>query len=170
MAGGVWRAARAKRNRRGLALVTNRRTSLVDTTGRSEEIQHSLDSAVEHMVATDPDNALLSLHQRVTKAELLTATHRSRSGAADLDQRLADIRRRQQTLREQLGEVTEARRTIAPGFDELRERQIQLDRAMTQVEQESDAAGRSLADRLKTLTENVIQSQTRLKALEDSAA
>ena len=163
----VWQSARAKRNSRALALFTNRRDSMVDTTVRSEETQRNLNSAVEHMVATDPDNALLSLHQRVTKAELLTAAHRSRSGAADLDQRLAEIRRRQQTLREQLGEVTEARRTIAPVFDELRERQIQLDRALTQVEQESDAAGRSVADRLKALTDNVVQSQTRLKALED---
>lgn len=163
-------SARAKRNGRELAALSDQRNSLVDTTGRSEEIQRNLDSAVEHMVATDPDNALLSLHQRVTKAELLTAAHRSRSSAADLDQRLADIRRRQQTLREQLGEVTEARRTIAPVFDELRERQIQLDRSLTQVEQESDAAGRSVADRVKALTDNVIQSQTRLKGLEDSAA
>ncbi len=166
----VWQSARAKRRGKELALVTNRRESLVDATVRVDETQRNLNAAVEHMVATDPDNALLSLHQRVTKAELLTATHRSRSGAADLDTRLADIRRRQQTLREQLGEVTEARRTIAPVFDELRERQIQLDRALTQVEQESDAAGRSMADRIKTLTENVIQSQTRLKALEDSAS
>jgi chromosome segregation ATPase len=165
----VWQSARAKRNSRALALVANRRENLVDATVRVDETQRNLNAAVEHMVATDPDNALLSLHQRVTKAELLTATHRSRSGAADLDQRLAEIRRRQQTLREQLGEVTEARRTVAPVFDELRERQIQLDRALTQMEQESDAAGRSVADRLKTLTDNVIQSQTRLKALEDSA-
>jgi len=163
-------SARAKRNGRELAALSGQRNTLVNTASRSEEIQSNLDSAVEHMVATDPDNALLSLHQRVTKAELLTAAHRSRSSAADLDQRLADIRRRQQALREQLGEVTEARRTIAPVFDELRERQIQLDRSLTQVEQESDAAGRSVADRLKALTDNVIQSQTRLKGLEDSAA
>ncbi len=163
-------SARAKRNGRELALLAGQRRTLVNSASRSEEIQSNLDAAVEHMVATDPDNALLSLHQRVTKAELLTAAHRSRSSAADLDQRLADIRRRQQALREQLGEVTEARRTIAPVFDELRERQIQLDRSLTQVEQESDAAGRSVADRLKALTDNVIQSQTRLKGLEDSAA
>jgi chromosome segregation ATPase len=166
----VVQSARAKRRGRELAVVTDRRESLVDATVRVDETQRNLNSAVEHMVATDPDTALLSLHQRVTKAELLTATHRSRSSAADLDQRLAEIRRRQQTLREQLGEVTEARRTIAPVFDELRERQILLDRALTQVEQESDAAGRSVADRLKNLTENVVQSQTRLKALEDSAS
>jgi len=165
----VWQSQRARRQGKELALVSNRRESLVDTASRAEETQRNLNSAVEHMVATDPDNALLSLHQRVTKAELLTAAHRSRSGAADLDQRLAEIRRRQQTLREQLGEVTEARRTIAPVFDELRERQIQLDRALTQVEQEGDAAGRSVADRLKALTDNVIKSQTRLKALEDSS-
>jgi chromosome segregation ATPase len=165
----VVQSARAKRRAKELAVINDHRENLVDATVRVDETQRNLNSAVEHMVATDPDNALLSLHQRVTKAELLTAAHRSRSGAADLDQRLADIRRRQQTLREQLGEVTEARRAIAPVFDELRERQIQLDRALTQVEQESDAAGRSVADRLKALTENVIQSQARLKGLEDSA-
>jgi chromosome segregation ATPase len=166
----VMNSARARRQGKELAAVSNRRESFADSTVRVDETQRNLNAAVEHMIATDPDNALLSLHQRVTKAELLTATHRSRTGAVDLDQRLAEIRRRQQTLREQLGEVTEARRTIAPVFDELRERQIQLDRALTQVEQESDAAGRSVADRLKTLTENVLQSQTRLKALEDSTA
>ena len=166
----IWQSARATRKSKQLAILAGQRNNLIDGTERSEETQRNLNAAVEHLIATDPDNTLLSLHQRVTNAELLTAAHRSRRGAADLDQRLADIRLRQQTLRDQLGEVTEARRTIAPVFDELRERQIQLDRALTQLEQESDAAGRSMADRLKTLTDNVIQSQARLKALEDSAS
>jgi chromosome segregation ATPase len=164
----VWQTARASRKSKELDAVVNRRNALLDAGERAEETQRNLNSAVEHLVSTDPDNALMSLHQRVTKAELLTAVQRGRNTAADMDTRLADIRRRQQGLREQLGEVTEARRAIAPVFDELRERQIALDRAIQQVEGETDTAGRSVADRMKNLTEAVTHSQTRLKALEDA--
>jgi len=166
----IWQSARAARKAKELEILTTRRNNLLEVTERSEETQRNLNSALEHVVATDPDNALMTLHQRVTKAELLTAQHRSRSAATDLETRLNDIRRRQQMVREQLGEVTESRRAIAPVFDELRDRQIQLDRALGQVETETDGAGRSVADRLKVLTENVINSETRLKALEDSAS
>jgi chromosome segregation ATPase len=112
----------------------------------------------------------MSLHQRVTKAELLTAAQRGRTAAADLDARLNDIRSRQQLLRDQLGEVTEARRATAPVFDELRERQIQLDRMLHHIESDADAGGRTLAERLRMLTEDVTHAQARLKMLEDSLA
>src|SRR5437763_6339519 len=52
----VVQSARAKRRGRELAVVTDRRESLVDSAVRVDETQRNLNSAVEHMVATDPDH------------------------------------------------------------------------------------------------------------------
>jgi len=53
-------------------------------------------------------------------------------------------------------------------FEELGERQVHLERSLAEVE--TDARGRSLADRQNALNEFVIQSRLRLRSLQDSLA
>jgi len=53
-------------------------------------------------------------------------------------------------------------------FEELGERQAQLERSFAEVE--TDSGGSSLADRLNALNEFVIQSRLRLRTLQDSLA
>jgi len=162
----IWQAARVTRQSRDLAALKTRLSGTQRATTLADEAQRDLDRAVEHLVGGDPEVALASLAARVGDAEGRAATQAGRNAALDLQERLDDIRRRQQALRSQLGDVAEKRRTIEPVFDELRERQIQLDKALTELE--TDASHNSLGDRLGKLTQSVITLGGRLKGLEDS--
>src|SRR5438477_11706718 len=102
----IWQAARVERRARDLEGLKKRLDSLVDVVARSNETQANLNSAVEHVVATDPEHTMMTLHQKVTPDALLTAQQQGLNAAVDLDARVDDIRRRQKVLREQLGEVT----------------------------------------------------------------
>jgi predicted nucleic acid-binding Zn-ribbon protein len=164
----IWQSVRLARQNKKLAILNIRLHSTRHAVELADGSQRNLSSAVEHLVASDPENAIVTLQQRLTDTEQRTAAQQGRNAAVDMHARLDDIRRRQQALREQLGEVTETRRAIAPVFDELRERQIQLDRALVEVE--TDTNGSSLADRLKVLSEGVTHVDARLKGLEDSLA
>lgn len=58
--------------------------------------------------------------------------------------------------------------TVRVDFDELRERQVHLERSFAEVE--TDSSGKSLTDRQNALNEFVLQSRLRLSALEASFA
>lgn len=162
----IRQAARASRQSRDLAALRSRVSGSGRATTLADEAQRDLDRAVEHLVGSDPEVALASLAVRVSEAEGRSATQLGRNAAVDLETRLDDIRRRQQALRAQLGDVAEKRRTIDPVFDELRERQIQLDKALTELE--TDSSHNSVVDRLTKVTQNVTTLGSRLKGLEDS--
>jgi chromosome segregation ATPase len=166
IASAALQSARFARQGRRLASLNKRLNAFREASETVDGAQRNLSSAVDHLVASDPENTIVSLHQRLIDAEQRTATQQGRNEAVDMQARLDEIRRRQQALREQLGEVAEQRRAIAPVFDELRERQIQLDRALAEVE--TDSSSTSLPDRLKGLTDNVTQFNARLKGLEES--
>ncbi len=162
----IWQSARLAQQSRDLAALKTRLTGSQRATALADDAQQDFDRAIEHLVGSDPEVALTSLSSRLTAAEGRAATQAGRNASVDMQQRLDDIRRRQQALREQLGDVAEKRRTIEPVFDELRERQIQLDKALTELE--TDASHNSLADRLGKLTQNVTTLASRLRGLETS--
>ena len=80
--------------------------------------------------------------------------------------RLDDIRRRQKALREAIGVVADQRRVIEPAFGELKDRQRQLERWLTDLE--VDDSKNSVADRLKDLTHNVAVIHERKSLLQQS--
>lgn len=82
--------------------------------------QNELDAAVQHLVDSDPEEAIASLQKTLTDTEQRAALQQSRSQSVDMRDRLDDIRRRQQALRETVGEVAEKRRVFEPVFGELR--------------------------------------------------
>ena len=162
----IWQSARLARQSRDLAALKTRLTGTQHATELADAAQRDFDRAIEHLVGSDPEVAMASLTSRLAEAEGRAATQAGRNASVDMQQRLDDVRRRQQALREQLGDVAEKRRTIEPVFDELRERQIQLDKALTELE--TDSSNNSLADRLGKLTQNVTTLAGRLKGLETS--
>jgi len=164
----IWQAARSSRQGRDLAVLRTRLVGTQHGTALADEAQRDLDRAVEHLVGGDPEVALASLAARIGETEGRAATQAGRNAAIDLEARLDDVRRRQQALRVQLGDIAEKRRTIEPVFDELRERQIQLDKALTELE--TDSSHSSLGDRLGKLTQNISTLGGRLKTLEDALA
>jgi hypothetical protein len=80
--------------------------------------------------------------------------------------RLDEIRRRQLALRENIGVVAERRRVIEPVFGELKDRQRQLERSLTDLEVDDNK--NNLADRLKELDQNVSLIHARQGLLQET--
>ena len=128
--------------------------------------QRDFDAAVQHLSTSDPEDALESLQKQLADAEAKATVQRGRNVAVDLQERLDDIRRRQQALREQIGEVAEQRRTIEPVFEELKDRQRQLDRSIDKIE--TDDNNSNFVERLNEFDQKARSIQARHQALQDS--
>jgi chromosome segregation ATPase len=130
--------------------------------------QNGLDTAVQHLVDSDPEEAIASLQKTLGETEQRAALQQGQSESVDMQDRLDDIRRRQQALREMIGEVGEKRRVIEPVFGELRDRQRQLERSLTELE--TDDNKNNLALRLNELDHNVSLISERKNLLQQSLA
>jgi hypothetical protein len=162
----VWQSGRlAQRSKavRSLQLDLDR---MLSATAQVEEAQRGFDAAAGSLDHSEPVQAIASLQKRLSDAEERAAFHQSRNESVDLHQRLEDLRQRQLALRKQLGQVTDKRREIEPVFGELKQRQLQLEEALAEIE--TDDNRNSLAGRLKDVSNKVGLVQTRVKTLEDS--
>jgi chromosome segregation ATPase len=130
--------------------------------------QKDLDAAADHLAAGDPEDALSSIQKQLTETETRLSVQRGRNDAVDLKERLEDIRRRQQALREQIGEVAEKRRNIEPVFEELKDRQRQLARSLDKIE--TDDNNNNFLELLKEFDSRTGPLQDRHQALQDSFA
>lgn len=79
---------------------------------------------------------------------------------------LAEIRRRQQVLREMVGKVADQRRAVEPVFTEIRDRQNQLERSLLDLE--TDDRKNNLADRLKDIAGDVSTLLGRVNAVQNT--
>jgi chromosome segregation ATPase len=79
---------------------------------------------------------------------------------------LAEIRRRQQGVREMVGKVADQRRAVEPVFTEIRDRQNQLERSLLDLE--TDDRKNNLADRLKDVARDVSALLSRVNAVQDT--
>jgi predicted nucleic acid-binding Zn-ribbon protein len=159
----VWQAfSLAHQNKR----LRDRLKGLRQDTLTAHETQTQFDTGVQHLIDSDPDQALASIHKALTETEQRAVLAHGRSESVDMRDRLDDIRRRQQVLRETIGGVAEKRRVIEPVFGELKDRQRQLERWLTDLE--IDDGKNNLADRLKDLTHNVAVIHERKTLLQES--
>ena len=150
--------------RKIVGLLKNRLDGLRQEIAAVEQEQRSNDAVLLSLVGSDPEEAISLLRKRLTEAEQLALVQQSRNQAVDTDDRVADVRRRQQALREQLGEVVERRRAVEPVFTELRERQVSIERALSDFEK--DEANNSLESRLKLFTDFLMQTRARMASIE----
>jgi chromosome segregation ATPase len=162
----IWQAQRLARQDGELKLLHQRIDSFRNATIVAGESQHDVETAVRHLISSDPVESISLLQKRFAEAEKRTVLQASRNVSADMNERLEEIRHGQQELRKQLAEVIEKRRTIEPVFGELKERQEELERSL--AEAEVDENQNSFASRMKRLTEHMMQTRTRMKALQDS--
>jgi chromosome segregation ATPase len=159
----VWQAfSLAHQNKR----LRDRLKGLRQDTLTAHETQAQFDTGVQHLVDNDPQEAIASIHKALTETEQRAVLAHGQSESVDMRDRLDDIRRRQQALREAIGTVAEKRRTIEPVFGELKDRQRQLERWLTDIE--TDDGKNNIADRLKDLTHNVAVIHERKTLLQQS--
>jgi predicted nucleic acid-binding Zn-ribbon protein len=159
----VWQAFSLARQNK---LLRDRLKGLRQDTLTAHETQIQFDTGVQHLVDNDPEEAIASIHKALTDTEQRAVLAHGQSESVDMRDRLDDIRRRQQALREAIGTVAEKRRVIEPVFGELKDRQRQLERWLTDIE--TDDAKNNIADRLKDLTHNVAVIHERKTLLQES--
>jgi predicted nucleic acid-binding Zn-ribbon protein len=129
-------------------------------------LQNHFDGVVQHLLDSTPQEAIAALQQRLTATEQKVALQQSQDVATDIEEQLDDIRRRQQALRETVGEVAEKRRVTEPVFAEIKDRQRQLERSLAKLE--VDDNNHNLADRLQEIGAEVLAIQKRLNLLQES--
>jgi chromosome segregation ATPase len=166
MASAIWQSRRLARQEKYFRSLHGGLTGSQKAVVLADGAQKDFDAAVSHLVGSDPEEAISALQKQLTETEQRAAQQRGRNQAVDMQERLDDIRRRQQALREQIGEVAEKRRVIEPVFEELRDRQRQLERSLDKIE--TDDQNNNLAERMKELDQNVALIHARHKALQDS--
>jgi len=160
-----WQAYSLARQNR---LLRDRLKGLRQGTVVAHGSQNQFDATVQHLIDSDPEEAISSLQAQLADTEQRAALQLGRSESVDMRDRLDDIRRRQQALRETIGVVAEKRRVIEPVFGELKDRQRQLERSLSEIEVDDNK--NSLADRLKELDHNVSLILARQGLLQESLA
>ena len=159
----VWQAYSLARQNK---LLRDRLRGLRQGTLVAHGSQNQFDAAVQHLVDSDPEEAIATLQKTLTDTEQRAALQQSQSESVDIQDRLDEIRRRQQALRETIGVVAEKRRVIEPVFGEIKDRQRQLERSLTDLE--IDDNKNNLADRLRELDHNVSLIHARQSLLQES--
>jgi len=104
-----------------------------------EKPQADAEAAVHHRVRTDPEDAIVTMQQRLTEAERFAQIQQGRSEAGDLATRVEQLRAQQQALQERLAPVLEKRQSIEQLFMELGTRQSDIERALADVASADDA-------------------------------
>jgi chromosome segregation ATPase len=130
--------------------------------------QDQLGATVQHLVDKDPEEAIALLHKTLADTEQRAALLQSQTESVDIQDRLDEIRRRQQALRELVGVLSEKRRIIEPVFGELKDRIRQLERWLTDLEVDDNK--NNLADRTKELEQNVSLIHARQSLLQETMA
>ena len=129
--------------------------------------QVDAEGSVHHLARTDPEDAVGAIAQRLDEAERAAQIQANRNEIGDLQSRVDELRVQQQGLRERLVPILEKRRAIEQLFAELDSREIDIDRALTEIASGDDATAIEL--RLKNLTEFVRRSHERCDEIEHSS-
>lgn len=159
----VWQSFSLARQNR---LLRDRLRGLRGGTVAAVESQNQFDTALQHLADRDPEEAIASLQKSLVDTEQRAVEQRSRSESVDMQDRLNEIRRRQQALRENIGVVAEKRRMVEPVLGELKDRQRQLERSLGELE--VDDSKNNLADRMRELDQNVSLIHARQGRLQET--
>ncbi|OAF11047.1 hypothetical protein [Bradyrhizobium neotropicale] len=161
-------AFRISRQDRRLQTLRDRLKKTREDVVAAHALQNHLDATVQHLIESDPREAVSALHGKLGETEQRAQLQQGRNESADMHDQLAEIRRRQQGLREMVGKVADQRRAVEPVFTEIRDRQNQLERALLDLE--TDDRKNNLADRLKDIERDVSKLLSRVNSVQDTFA
>lgn len=161
----AWRLSRQDRR---LDTLRDRLKKTREDVVAAHALQNHLDATVQHLIESDPREAVSALHDKLGETEQRALLQQGRNESTDMHDQLAEIRRRQQGLREMVGKVAEQRRAVEPVFTEIRDRQNQLERSLLDLE--TDDRKNNLADKLKDIARDVSTLLARVGAVQDTFA
>ena len=162
----LWLGATLVRQRQAAHALELRLGGVREGVKALEKPQADAEAAVHHLVRTDPEDAIVTMQQRLTEAERFAQIQQSRSEAGDLAARVEQLRAQQQALQERLAPALEKRRSIEQLFMELGTRQSDIERALAEVASADDAV--VIDAGLKNMTEFVRRSHQRCDDIEQA--
>jgi len=160
----IWQSGKIAQQGKAIGILQDRMNGIRTGVSGVDDQQTGADSAVRHLVGTDPVAIIDDIQKRLTLTEGQTSQQASQNEAVDLQSRIDEIRRRQHALRTQLGTVSEKRRVIEPMLGEVKERQALIERALGDLEK--DENGKGLDVRLEESEGFLNRGHTRLDGLE----
>ncbi|MET4385660.1 DNA repair exonuclease SbcCD ATPase subunit [Bradyrhizobium sp. F1.4.3] len=161
----AWRLSRQDRR---LGTLRDRLKKTREDVVVAHALQNHLDATVQHLIESDPREAISALHDKLGETEQRALLQQGRNQSTDMHDQLAEIRRRQQGLREMVGKVAEQRRAVEPVFTEIRDRQNQLERSLLDLE--TDDRKNNLADRLKDIARDISALLSRVNGVQGTFA
>ncbi len=121
--------------------------------------QHQADQAVQHLVTNNSERMVDGLAEHLADGEQRTLAQITYYSAVDLENRITDVRQRQQPLRDRIAALLEKRQALDAVFMDLNHRQYLIERALSEVEKKEHAD--EVETRLVRLTEFVKTAQFR---------
>lgn len=161
--GSTWRLSRQDRR---LDKLRDRLRKTREDVVVAHALQNHLDATVQHLIESDPREAVSALHDKLGETEQRARLQQGRNESTDMHDQLAEIRRRQQALREMVGKVADQRRAVEPVFTEIRDRQNQLERSLHDLE--TDDRKNNLADRQRDIARDVSALLGRVNAVQET--
>ena len=155
----LWLGATLVRQRQAAQALELRLGGVREGVKALEKPQADAEAAVHHLVRSDPEDAIVTMQQRLTEAERFAQIQQSRSEAGNLAARVEQLRAQQQALQERLAPVLEKRRSIEQLFMELGTRQSDIERGLAEVAGADDAV--VIDAGLKNMTDFVRRSHQR---------
>lgn len=161
----AWRLSRQERS---LKTLRDRLRKTREDVVVAHALQNHLDATVQHLIESDPREAVSALHDKLGETEQRALLQQGRNESTDMHDQLDEIRRRQQALREMVGKVADQRRAVEPVFTEIRDRQNQLERSLHDLE--TDDRKNNLADRQRDIARDVAALLGRVNAVQETFA
>jgi hypothetical protein len=158
LAAAFWSNEQLSRQRNALQILESRL--------RVEEAQKDVDRATSQLGRTVSDSSLREMQQRLAKAEKDLGEHLRLSDGGEFQTAIAEIRTRQDALKEKLGEAVTKRRSIEQLFADYEGAQRDIERILAGVEQ--DQKGDSLDARIGNLSQFTKVTESRFHDLEQS--
>ena len=168
LTGIIWQSHNLTLQGKVIAASGRRFHKLREDVASLSDAQKNSDYAVRHLIAGSPENALDRLEQQTSEAEHRALVQVSHYSAADLESRIADIRQRQQPLRDRIAAVVERRQSLDEVFMDLNHRQYLIERALLNTEKKAHSD--DIETRLLRLTDFIKTAQNRFDEIDRLAA
>ncbi|MGH6676180.1 MAG: hypothetical protein ACRECE_08175, partial [Xanthobacteraceae bacterium] len=163
----VWLWDRLVRQRQSASALELRLDGVRARAKELGKLQGEIDTSVQHLTRTDPEDAIAALQRRISESERFAEIQHSRNQMVDLESRVEAVRAQQEALKQRVAPVLETRRTIEQMFAEIDSRQSDIQHVLAEVASGDD--GTALDIRLKNLGEFVRQSNVRSDHIEQAS-
>jgi chromosome segregation ATPase len=141
-------------------------TQLLQSRLRVEEAQKDVDLAMNQLGRSVSDSAMRELQQRLAKAEKDLSEHLRLSEGGEFQALITEIRTRQDTLKDKLGEAVTKRKSIDQLFADYEGTQRDIERILAGIER--DQKGDALEARIGNLSQFTKVTESRFQDLEQS--